>query len=284
MTDYVEATDPNASPPGTINELQSRMTEQARLRGTTRARLSGLVVNIVIGQMLPESAVKGGTGLKLRYGDRFTRETPDLDTSFRAGTPEDFVAELDQNLRRGWGPFTGEAVAGRRRVPRGLPAEYAMLPTTVQLYYRGRPLTRTVVEIGYDELEATTDDTAELVSSEEARHVFASLGLPTPAPIRVLAIHHQMGQKIHACSEPGSDRAHDLVDLQIMERDADPAAVADVAKRLFRFRRSHQWPPTLEYQEAWEIAYATAAEGLDVREYPDAVTWFNAYVEGLHRL
>jgi hypothetical protein len=33
--------------------------------------------------MLPGSAVKGGTGLKLRFGDTVTRETPDLDTAFR---------------------------------------------------------------------------------------------------------------------------------------------------------------------------------------------------------
>lgn len=31
------------------------------------------------------------------------------------------------------------------------------------------------------------------------------------------AVEHQIAQKLHAASAPGSSRAHDLVDLQLFE-------------------------------------------------------------------
>lgn len=47
----------------------------ARGNGTTERRLMALFGNVVLSQMLPDSAIKGGTGLKLRLGERLTRET-----------------------------------------------------------------------------------------------------------------------------------------------------------------------------------------------------------------
>jgi hypothetical protein len=41
----------------------------------------------------------------------------------------------------------------------------------------------------------------------------------------------QVAQKLHACTAPGSERAHDLVDLQLLEPDADDAAVAEATQR-----------------------------------------------------
>ena len=84
----------------------------------------------------------------------------------------------------------------------------------------------------------------------------------------VLAIDHQIAQKLHACTAPGSERAHDLVDLQLLitAENCDLALVGQTARRLFRSWHGHEWPPTVTVGPAWEGVYAVACEGLDVHQ------------------
>lgn len=60
-----------------------------------------IVANAIVGQMLPEGVVKGGSALKLRYGDAGTRFTTDLDVA-RRNDLDSFVGELDGRLAQGW--------------------------------------------------------------------------------------------------------------------------------------------------------------------------------------
>lgn len=264
--------------PGSVNELRRRVTSLAEDRNITVKRLQAFVANVIVGQMLPETAIKGGTGLKLRFGDTLTRETPDLDTAFRGDLTE-FRESFERNGAHGWGPFTARIVEGRKRGPEHLPAAYVMQPFTVKLNYRNKPFGSVTVEVGYDELEATTDEAPETVASTEAAQIFAALGLPEPGPLRVLPLHHQAAQKIHACSEPGSDRAHDLVDLQIMAPGLDTRLVAETCRRLFAFRQLHAWPPVITPATDWAPAYKDAALGLEVLTGIDeAVAWVNDYI------
>lgn len=286
MSDDHEDQSPAATvtAPRTAGKLRGAVDVAARRRGATVKRLQALVGNVIVAQMLPEAAVKGGTGLKLRFGDRMTRETPDLDAAFR-GDREAFLGELSENLKSGWHDFTGTATALAQRAPEELlervTMAYVMLPVSVKLNYRGKPFMTVDLEIGYDELEATTDDPVETEMSTEVLGLFAELGLPEPAPVRVLPLRHQMSQKLHACSEPGNARAHDLVDLQLMAPACDPAEVKHTAQRLFAFRKSHPWPPVVVAGEGWESLYAGAAEGLDVLELDAAVAWVNEYIRSL---
>lgn len=272
--------------PLNVNKLRGAISVAARNRDATVKRIQALVGNVVVAQVLPDSAVKGGTGLKLRFGDRVTRETPDLDTSFR-GDREAFVNELNERLAAGWGDFSGRAVAGEQRAPGDLlariPASYVMQPVRVKLTYRKNDFMSVDLEIGHDELQATTSEPAETEMSDEILELFAELGLPEPAPVRVLPLHHQISQKLHACTEPGSERAHDLVDLQLLVPKADPRLVRDTTKRLFAFRNlpGHTWPPTLVAGDKWPMLYDEAATGLDVLALDDAVTWVNNYLTRL---
>ena len=270
--------------PLSVNKLRGAISTAAKSRGATVKRIQALIGNVVVSQMLPDSAVKGGTGLKLRFGDRVTRETPDLDTAFR-GDRDEFVDELNERLAAGWGDFFGRAVAGEQRAPGDLleriSAAYVMQPVRVRLTYRGKDFMSVDLEIGHDELEATTNEPVETQMSSEVLELFAELGLPEPAPVRVLPLHHQISQGIHACTAPESDRAHDLVDLQLLVPQADPDMVRDTCVRLFRFRNEHAWPPVLVRGPGWEELYEEAAIGLDVRSLEDAVEWVNDYIQTL---
>lgn len=264
------------APPKNAKELQRRISLLATAEGSTVAKLMSLVGNIVVCQMLPPAAVKGGTGLKIRLGERLTRQSPDLDTAFR-GNREVFEAELRENLAAGWGDFTGVVVPGTPRAPASVPAAYVMQPFDVKLQYRHKPCMTVELELGYDELEATNQE-PELELSDEVIDTFATLGLTSPNPVSVLPLHHQISQKLHACTEPGSQRAHDLVDLQLIAEHADDVLVAETVERLFRFRRQHDWPTLAVPTKEWDTLYADAAIGLEEVVLPtvdDAVQWLN---------
>lgn len=256
--------------------LQRRLSDLAVKQGSTVRRMQSLVANVVLCQLLPASAVKGGTGIKLRLGEKLTRQTPDLDTAFRGGRDE-FEDELRRNLTVGWGYFTGDVARGKQRPPEGVPGPYVMQPFIVKLKYHDRPFSSIDLEVGYDEL-AATEEPAEYEMSDEVKTIFAALGLPEPSPVSVLPLHHQISQKLHACTEPGNQRAHDLVDLQILESMAKDALVAITVERLFAFRAQHPWPASVTASPDWEGLYADAALGLETRVRPtvkEAVDWIN---------
>ncbi|SDT76213.1 nucleotidyl transferase AbiEii/AbiGii toxin family protein [Actinoplanes derwentensis] len=254
--------------------LQRRLSQAASARGSTAKRLQSLVGNVVLCQMLPASAVKGGTGLKLRLGDSRTRATPDLDTAFR-GDHDEFERELRSNLINGWGNFTGSVIRGPKRPPVGVPDSYVMQPLIVKLQFHGKSFITIDAEVGYDELEATNEP-PELELSPEVSGLFVELGLPAPVPVPVLPLHHQISQKIHACTEPGNERAHDLVDLQIITPLADTKLAAATVERIFQFRAQHEWPARVTPTQNWSSLYANAADGLDVlATVEEALSWVN---------
>ncbi|WP_342023447.1 nucleotidyl transferase AbiEii/AbiGii toxin family protein [Arthrobacter citreus] len=263
-------------PPKNVRYLERNIAERARAERSTVGKLKSLVANLVVCQMLPPSAVKGGTGLKLRLGENLTRQTPDLDTAFR-GNMKEFEEQLRENLNSGWGDFTGAVISGIPRAPASVPAAYVMRPFAVKLQYRKKPFTTVELEVGFDELEAT-EELTETALSAELVETFVALGLPQPNPVPVLPLHHQVSQKLHACTEPGSQRAHDLVDLQLMEDLADDVLVAETVERLFRFRRQHEWPAHAVSTKEWETLYADAALGLEQVVLPTvggAIKWLN---------
>lgn len=107
--------------------------------------------------MLPDTvAIKGGMGVKLRFGERGTRATSDLDVSTRA-RGEDFERSFRERLAAGWGtvpPSKGEQARNPAAAPRvaftatvgavrlhdpGLARpEYVMHPYRVSLSFLGK--------------------------------------------------------------------------------------------------------------------------------------------------
>ena len=90
-----------------------------------------------------------------------------------------------------------------------------MRPYRVKLSYKGNSWTSVILEVGHDEIGDTLNTVLEM--SPEIIEMFTSVGLPATAPVHVLAPKHQIAQKLHAASCNESQRAHDLVDLQLLE-------------------------------------------------------------------
>jgi hypothetical protein len=107
-------------------------------------RMRVTLANVIVGQMLPESAVKGGTAMKVRLGHDGSRFTPDLDTA-RKSTVTIFLAEFRANLEKGWHGFTGRVVERPAPRPAGVPTAYVMAAVRLFDYRRAHAWPPTVV-------------------------------------------------------------------------------------------------------------------------------------------
>lgn len=271
--------------PSNLRSLETRVNNVARAAARPVRRIQRAVANTVVGQMLPPGVVKGGTAMKLRIGEARSRFTPDLDAARSSHVSlDDYLDELADRLAFGWGGFTGAVEEHEPPHPQGVPEEYVMVPFAVRLAYRGRHWLTVPFELGRDEVGSTSQN--ELRIAPDIVELFDTLGLDKPAPIPVLALDHQIAQKLHACTSVdqrtgGNERAHDLVDLQLLdqEEDIDFRAVASTAERLFAARRAQAWPPTVIAYDGWESIYTEAADGLVVIEgVHAAVAWANQFI------
>lgn len=246
--------------------------------------IRSLIADAIVAQMLVNAVVKGGASLKMRFGDAGTRATTDLDAA--ASLRAEAVRGLADNLDSGWEGFTGRLVQVPQAHPHDVPEQYLMQPYEVKLSYLGQAWCTVPLELGYDEIGDA--DQADMVLPADANEVLTSMGFPMLNPVPLMDLHYQIAQKLHGVSEPGSQRAHDLVDLQLIMSnvDVDLAATREVCIRLFAYRQQQAWPPTIVAGEGWDGLYSEAAFGLDViHRLDEAIAWGNCLVEkinGLH--
>ncbi|MGD1056975.1 MAG: nucleotidyl transferase AbiEii/AbiGii toxin family protein [Solirubrobacteraceae bacterium] len=273
-------------PPPNLRSLAARIRNFAKSRERTEQRVQRAIANTVVGQMLPAGVIKGGTAMKIRVGEGASRFTPDLDAARAATlTLDDYLNQLDDQLAEGWCGFTGTLQRLDPPHPDNVPGDYIMQPFDVRLAYKERHWLKVRFELGRDEVGSTIDADERLAT--DIVEMFEEIGLPRPQPLPLLAVEHQIAQKLHACTAvnpktAGNERAHDLVDLQILHQEEafDLAVTNEIADRLFASRRTAPWPPTVVAYERWDTIYAEAADGLDVLEGVDAaVVWANEFID-----
>lgn len=242
--------------------------------------LRNLMANAIVAQMLGKGVVKGGSGLKFRYGAKMTRVTLDLDTAWTTSL-EDFLNDLNPKLEKGWNGFTGSIKILRQATPRGIPFDYVMQPCEVKLLYLGRPWYTVQLEIGHNEI-GDADGYDEIDAPRELSDLFDFLAMESPRPIPAMRLEYQVAQKLHGVSAPHSKRAHDLIDLQlIMANDiVELSIVAELCRHLFKYRKVHAWPPIIVKGEVWDRVYEEQKGSLPVLNTVDeAVLWANELIE-----
>lgn len=273
---------PEREAPTNLASLQARIRNVAQTREQQPRRIQRAVASTVVGQMLPDGVVKGGTAMKIRVGEAGSRYTPDFDASRSPNvTVDDYVEQLRDRLERGWSGFTGTARVLEPREVEDVPPDYVMQPFEIRLAYQRRHWLTVEFELGHDEVGSTED--RDLRIADDIVEIFAAIGLQEPAPISLMLVEHQVAQKLHACTYVNpktnrNDRAHDLVDLQILEQEEtiDYAELREIGTRLFAARHAQEWPPAIVEYDDWDTIYAEAAEGLDVLPtVAEAVAWAN---------
>jgi hypothetical protein len=156
---------------------------------------------VVVGQMLPEGAIKGGSAMALRYG-RGTRFTQDLDAA-RVQPLARFRADFEESLVAGWAGFTGRLVERAAPRPAAVPSAYVMQPFDVRLAYEGGAWCTVKFELGHNELGDADDP--EHYLAEDLGRLFTDVGLEPPQPVPVMRADHQVAQNLHALSSPAAN-------------------------------------------------------------------------------
>lgn len=243
--------------------------------GFVRARTS--VANALVGQMLPNGAVKGGSSLKIRFGDVATRATTDLDAA-RATDIDEFIADMADSLAQGWNGFTGRTVPVDPATPRDVPPSYVMQPFDIKLEYLGRSWCTVRFELGHNEIGDA--DSPEFCVPAEANRILVQLGFPEIDAVPLMPLHHQIAQKLHGVSEPSGRRAHDLIDLQVIFANAevDLPLVRRTCEKLFAYRKMQDWPPILVKGEGWDALYADQVLPSVKPTADEAVEWANELI------
>ena len=239
-----------------------------------------LMANAIVAQMIGDGVIKGGSGIKFRYGNVKTRATMDLDTAWRTDL-NTFLEGLRTRLTEGWNGFSGEIRILRPASPKGIPFEYVMQPCEVKLSYRSRPWFTVQLEVGHNEIGDA--DESEMISIPAAlADLFSYLGIPPPAALPMMKLEYQVAQKLHGVTAPGSKRAHDLIDLQLImaNGNVDIERLHDFCRKLFTYRKGHHWPPKMVKGDEWGNIYAAQSREINVLPNVDeAVAWANALIE-----
>ena len=252
-------------------------------QGGDDIRLARAMADLIVGQMLPDGVVKGGSSLLFRYGGGVARYTRDVDTARATGLDE-YLDILRARLAEGWNGFSGRLVDVEPPSPPNVPKPYVMIPYDIKLQYFGRAWMTVRIEIGHNEIGDA--DSHELTLPEDVAAAFVALGFPKPMAIPVMTLPYQVAQKLHAVSGKDSDRAHDLIDLQLIEKNSflDLAEIKSTCERLFNYRREQSWPPRLVKGESWDLVYDEARATLRNIDsvfvtVDEAVAWANKLIE-----
>ena len=237
-----------------------------------------LMANAIVGQMLPNGVVKGGSALSLRFGDAGMRFASDLDAA-RVLELDEFIEQLGASLAAGWEGFTGRIVALTPAHPKDIPPHYVMQPFEVKLAYNGKSWFTVRLEVGHNEIGDA--DVVEYGLAKDIARLFEKVGLPCPGPSPLMPLHHQIAQKLHGATEPGSKRAHDLIDLQLIvsKGDVDYRKTKKACIRLFSYRQMQLWPPIVVENEQWDELYRAQVRYDNVLpNVGEAVKWANRLI------
>lgn len=266
-----------------VTQLNARLAQVAAELGIPVARARVMLCTLIVSQMLPDAvAVKGGMGVKLRFGERGTRATSDLDVSTRV-RGEEFEQVFRARLAEGWGTvpaskgelrrnpdaperiaFTATVRAVKLHDPGLARPEYVMHPYRVSIAFLGAAWGALDVEVSDPEIDPYAHSRKEI--DGELVQFGAYFGFGDLHPVELVDLEYQIAQKLHAVTDPAYARAHDLVDLQLLwNADPDLPVLRELCVRTFDWRRQQSWPPLpLRPMGGWELAYADARAETEV--------------------
>jgi hypothetical protein len=229
----------------------------------------------------PALLVKGGTSLELRCGITASRTSRDLDVV----TNHDLAmvhTKLETVVRAGWQGFSGVLTPSTPIEVPGMTVK--PMRFSVKLQFNNKAFATVPLEMSPREAGNTTSfDVAE-------SNALSLLGIGATVEVPCMSIPWQVAQKLHACTDAATaerrnDRAHDLVDLMILESLASSdlmAAINEACEAVFAARGRQSWPVVVKMHDHWEPLYRKALEGLEAFELPitgnGAVNRVNAFV------
>jgi hypothetical protein len=264
-------TDSYTAAPKNLRSLRDRLMHVSRREGLAFGRLQQHIGILVVSQFMgtlmgeegqPRLLIKGGSALELRRGISQSRASRDLDAVARHDIELVWRA-LAESAAQGWEGFTAVLTEPEVIDVPGLVVKPRRF--TVKLKYQGAPFVSVPVEVSPQ--EAGNTDGVDWAHSP----ALGLVGLPLSQPIPCMTIPWQIAQKLHAVTAelPNgrlNDRAHDLVDLQILAAllaDESLEVVRQACIEVFDSRAQQSWPPTVTVHDHWPRIYTEALSSVE---------------------
>ncbi len=264
-------------PPGSLQELQRRLTRYANAEGLNPGRVQQRICTEVVLATLERAQragvvqmylAKGGMALEIRFGV-LARASGDLDIGIVARGDE-LIAVFDRVLAVGFDDFTLTRPAEPHFLDR-----VSTYRLTVKIQYKGRPFGSLDVD-----LNEASHETAVTI---ERTGLLTALGLPGPISVPLLDPLIQLTHKIHGATEPSradykNNRHRDILDVLIIARDLPNLDISRLRRALideFARRPYHTvWPPMrLELPDGWHDALARDAIDNDFAPADGVAIW-----------
>lgn len=262
---------PYSTSPRNLRSLRDRLVQAAERQGVLFGRLQRHVAMVIVAQFAatltdddgaPLLLVKGGSSLELRRGIPDSRTSKDFDTVARHDI-ESVHERLADAGEIGWEGFTAIFTLPEDIDVPGLVIKPRRF--VAKLSYRGQPFASVPIEVSI--VEAGNADQFDILTSD----ALGLVGVAADVAVPCMTLPWQIAQKLHAVTavlpEPKvNDRAHDLVDLQLLEAlltDADLVPTRSACVAVFNARAQHPWPPAVAALLHWPAIYSRALEGLD---------------------
>jgi Nucleotidyl transferase AbiEii toxin, Type IV TA system len=269
-------------PPPNARSLGRRIRNLAEQVDVDPDLMEVAFAQVVLGQMLP-GVLRGGAALKIRIGPLGSRFSSDADLVLpHALVPDSFEGWIN-NGKKQWGQFR-VSISRRKRdaQPEGVPPDYVIRTYTARIFYGDSEWRAVKLEVGRDEVGGFQQPAQKI--AEEWAAYFGKIGLDDPGAVALFPYPEQIVQKLDGCTRPDkkgdNDRAHDLVDIQLILLDTHiaPSSLYDLARSTFAYRNV-SWPPTARQFPSWATLYAA-----DAVDYPEVVQDLDEAVRWLQRL
>jgi hypothetical protein len=247
--------------PRPAERLERTLARVAREQGLDRERLRRWVSFLALCGVLERSAadgllggyyLKGGVAMELRFAQR-ARATKDLDLGLQ-GDRATRLREFERALKLGFDEFSFRIKPAIRQMDL---ADTVRIEVAIQ--YRTRAWQTIEVDLG--PAGATGID---LVAP--AIQGLRALGIPVTSPVRCIGLSEQVAKKLHASTAPNTaaNRARDVLDIMVIETlgQLDYAAARKAARRVFRERATHAFPPVLVFPPVWRPELEALADQL----------------------
>lgn len=198
----------------------------------------------------PLLLVKGGSSLELRRGIADSRTSKDFD-AVACRNIETIYEQLADAGEVGWAGFTAILTVPEAIDVPGMPVKPRRF--TAKLSYHGQAFATVPIEVS--PVEAGNADQFDTLTSD----ALSLVGVPATVTVACMTVPWQIAQKLHAVTavldEPKiNDRAHDLVDLQLLEAllpEADLPATRSACIAVFETRAQQPWPPKVTAPPHW---------------------------------
>lgn len=244
---------PSQKAPGSLSELQRRITRLAKQRGEAVPRVQHRVCSIVFCGLLeaacaagviPTYLIKGGMAMELRFGMR-ARASQDLDVGI-LGNFDELIPLFHRVVQIGFDGFSF-------RVLDELYMEQVQTyRLTVRIQYLGHAFGKLHVDLNRADFETVS---TEAIDSS----MLGELGLPAPIRVSLLDQSMQIAQKIHGATEASHEhytnrRYRDVIDVFIALDHSTLSLphLRTICVDEFARRDKQPWPPRVSRTTDWQ--------------------------------